>query len=148
MSLKVKRSLFFSLILISTVFILYSCSNDEITSYPLIQVNGRWIAGTRAVYKILPESQKVVYSYPIHDGEPQRMDNCAIINKNNWRCTYSDNSGSVGCRNGKFYEEPPSKNVKFVSCFEWWFVRLNSHYQDFIQKIADAFSRSNPGKSS
>lgn len=34
-------------------------------------------------------------------------DNCEIFDINNWSCTYSDNSGSFGTRNGSYWQKPP-----------------------------------------
>ena len=130
------KSGFLLLVVLSIIFT--SCSDifspNEITIYPLLCVedrlhitegcNGKWVNGNRVVYKIFPENQEVVYYYPGISPEPLKVKNCVIADKNNWRCTYSDKYGSFGCRDGKYYTDPPDPKFVYISKWRWWYLRL------------------------
>ena len=41
----------------------------------------------------------------VGDFEPSRYNDCAVINDDNWTCTYDDNSGKFGFRGGDYFTE-------------------------------------------
>jgi len=128
--------LFFSVVLsLSLVSCVDFLSSYEITAYPLHcdtpvdkagRCNGKLIQLNRTIYKVFPETQQVIIYHPDSSGPPMRARDCAVFDKRNWRCTYSDKSGSFGCNEGRFYEDEPDPRVIYVSKWRYWFIALKA----------------------
>lgn len=60
-----------------------------------------------STYKIYTEQQFVV-----HDGlVPTRYSKCSIFSRTSWSCSFDDDSGSFGVRDGTFWEIVPSDSA-------------------------------------
>jgi hypothetical protein len=64
-----------------------------------------------------------------------KYEDCAVLNIENWKCTYSDKSGSFGIRDGEYWQTPPSSSGRVViSEIEYhllicrWFLVKGYHY--------------------
>jgi hypothetical protein len=55
----------------------------------------------RTAYRV--SDSAVTYSSEI-GGEVEALSNCAVQDKNNWSCSYPDNSAQLGFRGGIFWE--------------------------------------------
>lgn len=113
-----------------------ACSIDEaeITEYPMIcaakLLNGECRANStplnRTTYKTFLSSQRAVAWMPGIALPPTRLDNCAIVDGNNWKCSYPDGSGEVGFSNGIFQTKatstslPVDDSIFYVSGLRWW----------------------------
>lgn len=84
---------------------------SEITAYPLHCSHKVGVLGecsnvdfsTRAfIYKVDPKRQEVLYW--VEGFEVSKLIDCAIRNRKNWTCKYSDNNTEIGFNNGKFFE--------------------------------------------
>ena len=84
---------------------------DEITSYPVMcqveLVNG-WCPRGQGLplnwttYKVYPDQQMVVSTS--RGGSVDRLTNCAVGDRRNWKCTFDDRSGSIGFSDGRYWE--------------------------------------------
>lgn len=103
---------------------------NEVSDYPLYctenfmeKGNCPGTLGTARMtaYKVFEDRQEVIYWRHGLDETPRKMANCAVRNKNNWACTYSDGSGPVvmidGIRNSE-----PDDYFKYVSKFTYYRV--------------------------
>lgn len=106
---------------------------NEITLYTVScpqDYNGCYaLSSTR--YKINRKSQEVIY---LIDGQPLfKYTDCAIQDRNNWKCTYDDDSGEFGFTKGEyfFYDWTESNLLhqvtegnKYVSKIEYLLVQF------------------------
>jgi hypothetical protein len=101
-------------------------AQNQVTVYPLVLVEGHGPSpANRSVYKVYPETQTVVHWVPGIDEVPDRLAKCAVRDRLNWRCEYSDGSAVLTMREGTFSDESRSANpspLKFVytSRLAWW----------------------------
>ncbi len=58
----------------------------------------------KTVYEVIPARQEVIYTS--EGSPPNKLTNCAISDRSNWSCKYSDNSAELGFVNGRYYEVP------------------------------------------
>lgn len=80
----------------------------------------------------------------IGDFEPMRYTDCAVIDIENWTCTYGDKSGKFGFRGGDYYRESPSiigGKSQSVSRFGyvWNHVEWNLSSDSWLQKATVLF---------
>lgn len=80
----------------------------------------------------------------IGDFEPMRYADCAVIDSENWTCTYDDKSGKFGFLGGDYYRKPPSTiggKSQSVSRFGyvWNRVKWNLASESWIQKATVLF---------
>lgn len=62
-----------------------------------------------------------------YDGFLTKYDNCAVLSVDDWKCEYSDGSGSFGFSDGEYWELPKYSDTEYVSRFsyvlnkcQWW----------------------------
>ena len=85
--------------------------SSEITSYGIIctdaLINGRCLSSAYSsgsnTYKVNADNNQVIdENYP---GGPEKLKDCAVVNRENWKCHYSDGSGPIGFTNGIYFSE-------------------------------------------
>jgi hypothetical protein len=65
-----------------------------------------------------------------------RYDDCAVLDIENWKCTYSDNSGSFGIRDGDYWEKPIRASADLViSEFEYHLLKCKWQLVDGVQYL-------------
>jgi hypothetical protein len=99
--------------------------SDTIVDYNLYPVSDpqkgfpKMLSGGATIYRI---SGQMIVSQ-ISGDEPTRYSDCAVIDIDNWVCTYDDKSGKFGFRDGAAYTEPDTSifggKIKRVSRFQW-----------------------------
>ena len=79
-------------------------------------------------YRIV--GQEVIYSHGSH--YPTKYEKCAVMDPSNWKCEYSDGSGSFGANDGVFRQDPVYPEWRYVSRLEfvinkcsWFFIEGN-----------------------
>jgi len=121
------------LLLVSSLLVVFvSACNDthlfsknKVTAYPLIRIEGKWTTGNKFIYNVFPEKQMVIELCPAFlNLEPKTYTDCSIFDNNNWKCIYSDKSGSFGCNNGKFYTDDEDEELKHVRWYVWWYKQI------------------------
>jgi hypothetical protein len=124
---------------IALIFLFLSCdfasSNNETTVYPLrckevmegetytdeYKCKEGWIPLNKTIYRLFSERQEVVYWIPGISTEPTKYTNCVIADNDNWKCTYSDGSGSIGYMDGEYFEKPEWKGTIHVSKWRYYY---------------------------
>jgi hypothetical protein len=94
--------------------------NGFLTVYPVTHVD----PATNFGHEWLPLNQT---TYRVGDNEVvgkttqflKKYTNCIVLTKNDWECRYSDGPSTFGVRAGIYWEEPPDKDTKYVSRFEY-----------------------------
>jgi hypothetical protein len=99
---------------------------NQVTVYPIgTAKDGALFPLNPSVYKVFPESQSVVHWMPGVDSAPSRLDKCAVRDRLNWRCEYSDGSAVLSMDNGKFRVDARIGDrlapdpTRYVSRSEW-----------------------------
>ena len=111
------RSIAFLLVLAAGLFIYESIDwgflNSEITEYSAtcndVVVNNHCdslaYTATPQVYKVSIERQQVLSWLATDKGETlQTFKDCSVVDRENWKCTYSDDSGTFGFEDGKYHD--------------------------------------------
>jgi hypothetical protein len=123
--------------------------SDTIVAYTLHPTYGKpkglpeMIYSTPTVYRI---SGQIVVGQ-ISEFEPSRYSDCAVIDTENWTCTYSDKSAKFGFSNGDYYNKTlkpfSSSLIKRtpVSRFAWIWNRVEWNFasKDWLQKSLNLF---------
>jgi hypothetical protein len=125
----------YSGVLMVLVFTLWSCQyaqrgHEDVIVYPLIETSaGKPLAGNPTVYRINTQTQTVICwkllapagAEDSHFNAPKKLVNCAVRDAQNWKCEYSDGSGTVAIVNGATRKSDPfeAANIRYVSKREW-----------------------------
>lgn len=102
-----------------------ACSRPvDVTVYPVTtRPNGRTLPLNPSVYRIDVMAQTVIHWTPGVDEAPTALSKCAIRDPQNWRCEYSDGSGTVEMQGGKYREIGRSgieaSHTRYVTRTEW-----------------------------
>lgn len=99
--------------------------DDTLTVYPITKTTKsrgdepEWLTGNPTVYKI--EGNLIIRKSALFID---RYENCAIFSIDNWSCTYQDNSGSFGVKDGEYWDywERPldiGMDTEYVSRFRY-----------------------------
>ena len=87
-------------------FIIWMTNDDDtFTLYPITKITkGRgdkpeWLPGSTTVYKI--EGNLIISNSSLFLN---KFENCTIFSIDNWECTYKDNSGSFGVKDGEYWQ--------------------------------------------
>lgn len=118
----------------------------EITEYPvqcehvvsLNQCKSPQFTLNKTTYKILSNRQEVIYWSEV-TKTPDKLSNCAVINRKNWSCEYKDKSAKLGFTDGKYWSitNPEmatpvgldyDSKIYYVSRFQW--LNLKCHGSD------------------
>ncbi len=91
---------------------------------------GKCISLSAITYDPSPTRQEVVYW--TDTGVPTTLANCMVRDRTNWECWYKDKAGQLSMTKGVFHEKVlkaiPGKDtfdsVRYVSKWQWWFVKL------------------------
>jgi len=112
--------------------VLVGCRDDSmVTEYPLLKVNPKksygheWLTLNPTTYRIGDDSVTSETA-----GILTKHEKCVILSPDNWECQYSDGSGRFGFRDGTFWAEPTTANIKYVSRFKYNCVRCEWAFQD------------------
>ena len=102
-------------------------SSDLVPIYVVQKSEGRTFSHNKSIYRVIVDTQSVVYWYP-GVSSPKRMKDCAIADKFNWQCTYSDNSGKVIMTNGVI----EGKRLKQVGLIKYSYFHGGGNMSDNI----------------
>ena len=109
----------------------WESATDKITAYSAlcesVTVNGRCnkISYTLSptTYTVYAREQTVISQ--IHGTEPTRLAHCAVVDRKNWRCRYSDDSGEMGFTDGQYFNRVLGPNSSAYNKLESKTVRLS-----------------------
>jgi hypothetical protein len=100
-----------------TVYPVGKFSKSDTKTHPL----------NRTSYKASFETQTVVYWMPGLMEALQRLVNCAVRDKYNWRCARPENlSWEIRMVDGEIADHDP--DVKYVYSFVWHYLNIKSHF--------------------
>ena len=108
-----KTSHFLGWVIGIIVVLLFVCITDwdflkgEITNYsiaPCPECRTGMMTLNPTVYRPSSARQEVVSWMPGFQSV-DRYTNCAVVDRENWQCTYDDNSGTIGFTGGKFWHD-------------------------------------------
>lgn len=97
-------------------------SQQEMIAYPVmcsdnlpLETCVEKIPLNKRVYRIDIEKQ-VVFSWlsDIPSTQTQKYTKCAIVDINQWSCSYDDESGNFGSNNGVFFENTSTDFIYYV----------------------------------
>jgi len=126
----------FALLLSSLLIFLLQTScifdsfKNEITVYPVLEDKEYGLIPLyRTIYKVFPELQTVIYWFPGIMEVPDKLANCTVRDRLNWKCEYPDASAKLIMNDGEFQEIPLHKSdldtrYKYVSWWKWWMVQV------------------------
>jgi hypothetical protein len=120
-------TLFGHALLCILLLITSSCGrSDTVTEYTLQKIDPKektsfgheWIP-------LNPTKYRVGHDTVVQEigGKLTKYTNCKIFSIDNWECQYNEGSGSFGCKDGHFWQNPSWQNTKIVSAWEYNFVR-------------------------
>jgi hypothetical protein len=76
-------------------------------------------------YKISFDTQTVVRWWPGLSEIPERLVNCSVRDKNNWRCEHPDDpSSEIKMVDGRIVDDDP--DTKYVYSFVWHYMNIKS----------------------
>lgn len=81
---------------------------NEVTVYPAMRTPQGLLPLNRSTYKAFPESQSVIHWMPDLSGTPDRLARCAVRDRLNWQCEYSDGSAALHMTDGELKIEDRS----------------------------------------
>lgn len=117
-------ALFVVLVLVTGVYWLAQgledAMSDEVTPYPAIRTPTGILTLRRTTYKVSSESQTVVYW--VEGFPPERLSRCAVRDRLNWQCRYSDGSAALYMVDGVLQQSPKSparEDWIYISRWRW-----------------------------
>ena len=95
---------------------------DEITQYPVLCKEKIYLGRCKNIeytlnpttYKVNKEKQEVLLYTPPLSSLMQKLTNCVVWDRKNWRCSFIDNSAEFGFSNGRFWEYVTPFNMDLV----------------------------------
>lgn len=119
-------------ILLIIIFFDWGLLKSEITAYPInCPSDLDYCYSLRYTrYKIDKRNQEVIYW--TEGFLPEKLTNCAIVNRSNWSCKYNDGSAEFGFTNGTYYNyslitdnlEELTKDIRYVSRIEYYYIQF------------------------
>jgi len=117
------------LLFAAIVFALFFAFSDKksITIYRVEKVNDKYFPLNPQMFYMSSDKQSILFR--ARDGGIEKM-KCTVINIENWKCRYSDNTGDVSMEDGLIEQKVasalpglPSKITKQVNIFKYYLLK-------------------------
>lgn len=101
---------------------------NQVTVYPVLETKLGFMPLSRIVYKVFPESQKVIYWTPGIDEAPKSLPRCAVRDRLHWECEFSGGSCTLTMLEGILKEKCNTRKVLYVAGWKWWTLRIKGFF--------------------
>jgi hypothetical protein len=122
--------------LLMILVLLTSCGSyfdGTVTVYPVgkLETDKQTRTLNRTSYKASFDTQTVVHWWPGLSETPERLVNCTVRDKYNWRCEHPANpSWEIKMVDGRIADRDPDPDTRYVSSFYWHYLNIKSHLLD------------------
>jgi hypothetical protein len=113
--------------------LLTSCGSyfdGTVTVYPvgkLSKTDKQTSALNRTSYRVSFDTQTVVRWWPGLSEIPERLVNCSVRDKYNWRCEHPDDpSSEIKMVDGRIVDDDP--DTKYVSSIYWHYLNIKGKF--------------------